>query len=216
MAEARGAGEDWLAPVIPIRRGMSGAAAERTPDDASPDLADIQALISTMEILAAEEAAVEREAFAPIEEASLKALGRRSLSRRELERTLARLGYQAHDIDDELDRLEGVGLIDDFALAQRLVARLQERKGLVGSAIKAELARRVIHPAAIQYAMDLIDTGDELAAARELAAGRVRQYGRLDPATAERRLTAWLMRRGFSSSAVRAAVETAIAELRTG
>ncbi len=191
-----------LAPVTPIRRGgwddERGASAEWGA--AAPSIDD---------------AAADRPAFAPIEEASLGALGRRCLSRRELERALARIGYQEHDIADELDRLEGVGLIDDYALAQRLVAQLQERKGLVGSAIKAELARRVLHPGAIAYAMDLLDTGDEVAKARELAAVRARQYGRLDRVTIERRLTAWLMRRGFSSSAVRAAVDAAVAELRT-
>jgi len=146
--------------------------------------------------------------FTDIEEASLRALGRRSLSRRELERQLGQLGFHEHAVSDELDRLEGVGLIDDFALAQHLVARLQERKGLAGSAIKAELARRVLSPAAIDYAMDLIDTGDELAAARELAEKRARQYRGLDPATAERRLSAYLMRRGFSASTIRAAIES--------
>ncbi|HWL60939.1 MAG TPA: regulatory protein RecX [Microbacteriaceae bacterium] len=199
MVRQHGRGEpggDRLAPVTPIRPG-----AWREGPSEAPRLP--------------EATADEPPAFAEIEEASLKALGRRSLSRRELERALARIGYQQHDIDDELDRLEGVGLIDDFALAQQLVARLQERKGLVGSAIKAELARRVLHPGAIDYAMDLIDTGDELAQARELASVRARQYGRLDDVTIQRRLTAWLMRRGFSSSAVRSAVDAAIAELRT-
>ncbi len=148
--------------------------------------------------------------FAPIEDASLTALGRKQLSRRELERSLAKLGYHEHAIADELDRLEAVGLVDDYALAQHLVARLQERKGLVGSAIKAELARRIVAPGAIEYAMDLIDTGDELARAREIAVARARQYGRLEAQVVERRLSAYLMRRGFSASTVRAAVEAAV------
>jgi len=152
----------------------------------------------------------EAPAFTPIEESSLVALGRKQLSRRELERALAKRGYPEHAIVDELDRLESVGLIDDYALAQHLVARCQERKALAGGAIKAELVRRVIAPGAIDYAMDLIDTGDELARARELAAVRARQYGRLDAAVAERRLSAYLLRRGFSASTVRAAVEEAL------
>jgi len=144
--------------------------------------------------------------FAPIEDASLRALGRRGMSRRELERLLAGQGYHEFAIADELDRLEGVGLIDDYALAQHLVADLQERKGLAGGAIKAELVKRVVAPGAIAYAMDLLDTADELAMAREIAAKRARQYGALDASTVERRLTAFLLRRGFSSTAVRAAV----------
>lgn len=153
-----------------------------------------------------ETTAADSSEFAPIEDASLRALGRKSMSRRELERLLAAQGYQQFMIADELDRLEGVGLIDDYALAQHLVAHLQERKGLTGGAIKTELVKRVVAPGAIAYAMDLIDTADELAKAREIAAKRARQYGSLDARTVERRLTAFLMRRGFSSTTVRAAV----------
>jgi len=157
------------------------------------------------------EAEVAAEAvFSPIEESSLAALGRRQLSRRELERLLAKHGYGESVVADELDRLESVGLIDDYALAQHLVARAEDRKGLGGSAVKAELARRLIAPGAIDYAVDLIDTADELDRARELAASRARQYASLETAVAERRLSAYLMRRGFSPSTTRAAVQEAL------
>lgn len=173
----------------------------------SPAASDSAREVSTPSRTSARRGASRGE-FSDIEEASLSALGRRALSRREMERHLGALGFDEHAVADELDRLEGAGLIDDFALAQHLVVRLQERKGFSGGTIKAELVRRVLSPAAIAYAMDLVDTGDELAAARELAEKRARQYRSLDPATAQRRLTAYLMRRGFSSSAVRAAVES--------
>ena len=55
------------------------------------------------------------------------------------------------------------------ALAQNLVGTLQERKGLGRSGIAAELTRRLLSPAAIEYALELIDTGDELARARDIA-----------------------------------------------
>ena len=58
--------------------------------------------------------------------------------------------------------------------------------------------------------MDLLDTGDELARARELATARARQYERLDARVAERRLSAFLLRRGFSPSTIRAAVQEAL------
>ena len=85
----------------------------------------------------------------------MNALTRRGMSKREVERSL-----RARELDDEtvaaeLDRLEGVGLIDDMALAQNLVGILQERKGLGRSAIAAELTRRLLAPAAIEYALDL-------------------------------------------------------------
>ena len=147
---------------------------------------------------------------AETEKLSMKALGRRALSRRELERAL-----RDHGVDDEAasregDRLARVGLLDDAALAQTLVASLQERKGLGRTAIAAELARRMLAPAAIEYALELIDTGDELARAREVARKRATQLSSLDRETAVRRLSGYLARRGYSGSTVRAAVEQAL------
>jgi len=181
-----------MGDVIEFRRRAASVERESAATDAPapPDSADTEA----------------PRVFAPIEEASLKALGRKGLSRRELERALARQGYDETAIADELERCESAGLIDDYALAQHLVVQLQERKGLAGSAIAAELAKRVIAPGAIEYALDLVDSSDELARARAIAEQRARRYQALDQATIERRLTAYLMRRGFSSTAIRAAI----------
>lgn len=145
------------------------------------------------------------------EEVSMRALTRRGQSRRELERLLRGREFSDEVIDHEVDRLERVGLIDDVALAQNLVGILQERKGLGRTGIAAELARRMVSPAAIEYALELVDSGDELARARELAVKRAAQLTSYDRATAERRLTGYLARRGYPGSTVRAAVEHALA-----
>jgi regulatory protein len=144
------------------------------------------------------------------ENVSMHALTRRGLSRRELERTLRSRELDDDVIAAEVDRLERVGLIDDLALAQNLVGTLQEGKGLGRSGIAAELARRMLSPAAIEYALELVDTGDELGRAREIAVKRAGQLRSYDHATAVRRLSAFLARRGYSGSTVRAAVEHAL------
>jgi regulatory protein len=141
---------------------------------------------------------------------SLNSLTKRGMSKREVERTL-----RAKELDDdviaaEIERLEGPGLVDDLALAQNLVGTLQERKGLGRSGIAAELTRRLLSPAAIEYALELVDTGDELARARDIAVQRARQLTSYDRETAVRRLTAYLARRGYSGSTVRAAVDHAL------
>jgi regulatory protein len=141
---------------------------------------------------------------------SITALARRGLSRRELERHLRDRGFDDDEIADEVARLERDGYVDDIALAQNLVGTLQERKGLGRSAIAAELTRRHLAPAAIEYALDLIDTGDELSRAREIALKRAGQLRHLDRETAVRRLTAYLARRGYGGSTIRAAVDQAI------
>jgi regulatory protein len=141
---------------------------------------------------------------------SITALARRGLSRRELERHLRDREFEQHEIDAELVRLEQVGFIDDVALAQNLVGTLQERKGLGRSGIAAELTRRLLSPAAIEYALELIDSGDEVSRAREVAAKWVRQHGDVDRETATRRLSGYLARRGYGGSTVRAAIEQAL------
>jgi regulatory protein len=153
-----------------------------------------------------------REAdLARAENVSMHALTRRGQSRRELERTLRSRELPDDVIEYEIDRLERVGLIDDIALAQNLVGVLQERKGLGRTAIASELTRRLLSPAAIEYALELVDTGDELARARELAIKRAAQLTSYDRETAERRLAGYLARRGYSGSTVRAAVQHALA-----
>lgn len=141
---------------------------------------------------------------------SITALARRGLSHREMERHLRDRGFDEHEIADEVTRLERDGYLDDIALAQNLVGTLQERKGLGRSAIAAELTRRLLAPAAIEYALDLIDTGDELSRAREIALKRARQLASLDRETAVRRLSAYLARRGYGGSTIRAAVDQAL------
>jgi regulatory protein len=141
---------------------------------------------------------------------SISALSRRGLSRRETERHLRDRGFEDDEIAAEVTRLERDGYLDDIALAQNLVGTLQERKGLGRSAIAAELTRRLLAPAAIEYALDLIDTGDELSRAREVALKRAGQLRNLDREVAVRRLSAFLARRGYGGSTIRAAVDQAL------
>jgi regulatory protein len=152
-----------------------------------------------------------RPSDAEVEKLSMKALGRRSLSRRELERLLRSNEVDEQAIEHECDRLARVGLLDDLALGQTLVATLQERKGLGRSGIAAELARRMLAPAAIEYALELVDSSDELERANALAVKRASQLRGLDRDTAVRRLSGYLARRGYSGGTVRAAVDQALA-----
>jgi regulatory protein len=189
--------DEWLAPVSYLPGVQPSSAGSGPPQEASSE--------------GEKQADRLRERA---HNASLNSLTKRGMSKREMERTL-----RAKELDDdviavELERLEGVGLIDDVALAQNLVGTLQERKGLGRSAIAAELTRRLLSPAAIEYALELIDTGHELARARELAVARARQLTSYDRETAVRRLSGYLARRGYAGSTVRAAVDHALPQQR--
>jgi regulatory protein len=146
-----------------------------------------------------------------IETVSMRALTRRGMSRWELGDLLARREYDMEAIEAELDRLQRVDLLDDAALAETVVRTKHERKGLGRGALARELAQRHIDPAVIDEAVSAIDDEDEQAMATELAVKRARQFSSLDATTAERRLTGYLMRRGYSSSIVREATRVALA-----
>jgi SOS response regulatory protein OraA/RecX len=152
----------------------------------------------------------DREPLSAAHHVGISALARRGMSRREMERHLRDRAFDESEIADELSRLEHDGYLDDVALAQNLVGTLQERKGLGRSAIAAELTRRLLAPTAIEYGLELIDSGEELSRAREIAIKRAGQLRGLDRETAVRRLSAYLARRGYGGSTIRAAIEQAI------
>jgi regulatory protein len=146
---------------------------------------------------------------------SLSGLSRRNLSRWELENLL-----RSRDLDDEtvafeIARLEGVGLIDDAALAETLVRTQHERKGLGRQAIIGELRRRHIDQAVIDAAMTGLDGDDERDRAFELAEKRAGQLSSYDHETAKRRLTGYLQRKGYNSGLVREAVDHALGSPRS-
>jgi regulatory protein len=117
--------------------------------------------------------------------------------------------FEIEIVDDEIARLEGVGLLDDVALAETLVRTLRDRKNLGRGALTTELRRRKLADVAIVTALSELDD-DDLARAIDVAIKRAGQLAYLDSATAKRRLGAFLMRRGYSGSTVSAAVTAAL------
>ncbi|MBX3094755.1 MAG: regulatory protein RecX [Cryobacterium sp.] len=145
------------------------------------------------------------------ENIAMHALTRRGRSRRELEALLTARELDPQTIELELERLAGVGLLDDDALAEQIVRTQRERKGLGRAAIVAELKRRKLAPEAIDAALSEIGD-DEQERATALAVQRAARLQGLDRETAVRRLTGFLQRKGYSGDSVREAVDTALAE----
>jgi regulatory protein len=146
------------------------------------------------------------------ENVAIAALTRHDASEGEIRAKLVAKGLDESDVEAELDGLRRVGLVDDAAFATRLVERMRARKGLGDQAIRSTLRGRLV-------AQDVIDAvlleqaeDEDVAADRlqEVADDRARRLGSLEYAVAERRLTAYLMRKGYSGSAVRTAVRTAL------
>lgn len=156
------------------------------------------------------EAPARKGSFAPINNVSMHALARRGLSSREMRDYLIGREFERAAVDDEVERLESVALLDDVALGETLVRTLRDRKGLGRSGLTAELRRRQLDPTAIEISLEGLDD-DELERATEIAHKRASQLRSYDAETAKRRLSAFLMRKGYSGSVVSTAVQRALA-----
>ncbi len=122
---------------------------------------------------------------------------------------LLRAGFEQEEVGQEVARLEEVGLLDDARFAAEVVehavaVRRSGRWSIVGS-----LAAKGVARATIERALEGV-TGDEEARAAELAASRVRRLAGLPPETAFRRLSSFLVRRGYDAGAARRAAAAAL------
>ncbi|GAB2460829.1 SOS response regulatory protein OraA/RecX [Conyzicola lurida] len=145
-----------------------------------------------------------------VRKASINALARKGMSSAEMTTLLENREIDPDEVAAEVERLEAAGLLDDRVLADDLVRTLRDRKGLGKSAITAELRRRQVDQAAIDEALESVDVDDELERATEVAIKRAGQLSSYDRTTAERRLSAFLQRRGYSGTVVGAAVKAAL------
>ncbi|MCU1579339.1 MAG: regulatory protein RecX [Rhodoglobus sp.] len=152
----------------------------------------------------------DRGNFDRVSNVSMHALGRRGMSSREMRDYLVGREFDDEAVQEEIERLEGVGLLDDDSLAETLVRTLRDRKGLGRSALAAELRRRHVDGDAIEEAMGSLED-DELERATAIAVKRAPQLRSLDSVTAKRRLGAFLMRKGYSGSVISTAVQRALA-----
>lgn len=114
--------------------------------------------------------------------------------------------------EEMLAKVEHLGYVDDYRLAQQLLLRLTNRKGQGRSAIAMELRKRKLSPNAVDEALQTIDQGAELDRAIDQAMGRAPGLQRLDRVTAERRLQGFLARRGYPGDITREAVRAAFME----
>ena len=145
------------------------------------------------------------------ENISMYALTRRAVSIREMEKLLKSRDLPDDVVATEIARLEGVGLLDDYALATDLAERFQRRKGLGASAVKQELGKRLLSPTSIDLAVSELP-GDQLELATDEARKRLSRLKGLDKETLNRRLYAYLQRRGFRGPEISNAIKAALAE----
>ena len=150
-----------------------------------------------------------------LHERALRLLAVRPRSRRELEIRLRRAGFEPAEVDEELIRLEVVGLVDDEAFARELAqhhvtSRRSGRRAVVGALAARGVSRQVIE--------DVVGGlgEDEDGRALQLARERAPRLAGLPPDKAFVRLSSLLMRRGYDPQTAREAARRALRLLEDG
>ena len=144
-----------------------------------------------------------------LHERALRLLAVRPRSRRELEVRLLRAGFEREEVQDELIRLEAVGLVDDEAFARDLAehhvhARRSGRRAVVGALAAKGVSRSVIEEAVAGLGED------EVERALALAGERAPRLAGLPREKAFGRLSSLLMRRGYDPTTARDAARSAL------
>ena len=118
-------------------------------------------------------------------------VGRRALSREELQRKLIQKGASEEDASDAADWLEDIGAIDDAGYAAMLARHYGER-GYGPGRVREELRRRGIDRELWEDALAELPEPEEA-----IAAFLQRKAGDLSDRREVKRLTDALLRRGF-------------------
>ncbi len=139
-------------------------------------------------------------------ERALAYLTPRPRSEAEVRRYLIGKGFSAEAVEQVLERLRGVGLVDDLAFARfwvenRLRFRPRGRRGLWHELRQKGLSDGVIEAALQGY--------DEVEAARRFAEGQARRLAAMPAEVRRRRLAERLARRGFAYETIRHILEDA-------
>ncbi len=136
---------------------------------------------------------------------ALALLTRRDHSAAELERKLSARGFTPEAIGEVLGRLTGQGFIDDRRFAGRFAESSLRSGRYVGKRLILELQRRGISRQIADEAV--AEASAEQGESRVLAALLAKRFSSFDPSTAslqeQRRVFAYLQRKGFSIAAIR-------------
>ena len=119
-------------------------------------------------------------------------------------------GFDRRDVEDELARLEAVGLVDDAQFAEDFVEHAVGRRLEGRRSITSSLIAKGIDRGTIERTLEAVGSDDEARAVElaKLRAGRLRS---VPPDAAYRRLVSFLARRGYDGAIAHKAARLALA-----
>jgi regulatory protein len=149
--------------------------------------------------------------------AALRFLEARPRSTFEIRERLRRKEFTDEAIQAAIERLAGLGMIDDAAFARSWVENRQASRPRGVGALRDELRRKGIDRAVTETLLsDETLTGDEEQRAMSVARSALSKYANApNRAAFQRRLGGYLQRRGFGFDAIGPILETLWSELRS-
>ncbi len=141
-------------------------------------------------------------------EKALRFLSNRPRSEWEMRQNLLKAGYGVETIDRVLERLRGVGLVDDAAFARYWIDNRMQFKPRGEVALRQELRRKGVAREVIDAVLEESGRADDETAI-EAAIARAGRYRQLSRPEFAQKLGAYLARRGFDYETVREAVQAA-------
>jgi regulatory protein len=145
-------------------------------------------------------------------ESAIRFLGNRPRSSNEVRRKLAGKNTPDAVIEIVITRLEAAGYINDLEFARYWVRNREESRPRGSIALRAELRERGVPPAIID---EVLAEQDAVPLALRAAEKKVQSLRGTDRQTFRRKLSGFLMRRGFDYETVRTVVETLIETLES-
>jgi regulatory protein len=147
---------------------------------------------------------------------AIRFLGYRPRSRAEVRRRLSAAGIDPELVDATLARLAEQGYLDDTEFARYWVENRQQFRPKGAQALRQELRQRGVEGAAIESALAGIDPAESAYEAARGWARRLNALAQADPVAYRRKLSDFLLRRGFGYEIAREVVTRLVRELQDG
>lgn len=145
-------------------------------------------------------------------ESALTFLAHRPRSKSEVVQRLRKHGYPEPAIDAALERLERAGFVDDVAFAEYWVRNREQFRPRGRYALRQELRQKGVESEVIEATLQDLDEGES---AYRAAMQRTASWAGLDEATAARKCSSFLQRRGFGYAVIQEVWARVLAERTT-
>lgn len=137
---------------------------------------------------------------------ALRLISHRMRTRREIQQKLVEKGFEDTQAESVIARLVEAGLVEDREFARMWVENRNQSHPRSQRLMKLELMQKGVSVEEIESA--LVDSADDADLATQAAMQQIRKYSGLEWSEFRKKLSAFLMRRGFSYGTIAPVVQS--------